>query len=66
MGYTLMQPDEYGTIEPFVCGGNAAFLSNYLDHLLQIGYIIVVDLLEDISCPTHSGDIFIFIVNFVN
>jgi len=26
------------TIEPSVCGGDAAFLSNYFDHLLLVSY----------------------------
>jgi len=30
------------TIEPSVCGGNAAFLSNYFDHLLNIPFIFCV------------------------
>jgi len=25
------------TVEPFMCGGDVAFLSNYFDHLLNFG-----------------------------
>jgi len=30
------------TIEPSVCGGDAAFLSNYFDHLLLLGRTAVL------------------------
>jgi len=38
------------TTEPSVCGGNAAFLSNYVDHMLLVVPALCVDTVVYCSC----------------
>jgi len=45
--------------EPFICGGNAAFLSNYFDHLLLLLLTIGISLNnteeeEEVYCHFYS------------
>jgi len=43
-------------IEPFVCGGDAAFLSNYFDHLSSSFVLLFIAILYGFYC--FAGHVF--------